>query len=197
MGRWKSYMRDYADECRSVSVSFLHKHGYFNSTQSGLITWTHGDSKNSISIASHIEENNDYIRFYYTQTNRDTGEKKDVDYKIPLVSTKCHFGGKRWWFMCPLSRNGVYCGKRVGVLYKGGDYFGCRHCYGLPYSSQYENYRSPLLATMNFMFKAEDLEKKMKRRTYAGRPTKKARRLARLCQRARPYLASLQMEKML
>ncbi len=34
----------------------------------------------------------------------------------------------------------VWCGRRVGVQYLGaGEYFGCRHCYNLTYTSSKES----------------------------------------------------------
>jgi hypothetical protein len=57
------------------------------------------------------------------------------DYSVRLVATRCHLGGVRWWFVCPLSTNGVACGRRVRKLYLRGRYFGCRHCHGLTYLS--------------------------------------------------------------
>lgn len=49
--------------------------------------------------------------------------------RVNLTSTACHFGGKRYWFLCPA------CSKRIGVLYRpyyAKDYF-CRHCHRLTY----------------------------------------------------------------
>jgi hypothetical protein len=132
------------------------------------------------------EEN--YVRFYYTVTDRSTGEKTDYDYKVQLTTTPCNFGGVRYWFICSLSRNGIYCGRRVGKLYKApsGHYFGCRHCYNLSYDSRNES-RSGRIGQLGYLLKAErryeDLYKQTKRWTYKGRPTKKAKRLHALEQR--------------
>src|SRR5262249_51545398 len=63
----------------------------------------------------------------------------DLDYSVRLVTTPCHLGGVRWWFICPLSRNGVGCGRRVRKLYLCGKYFGCRHCHNLTYRSCQES----------------------------------------------------------
>ena len=41
-------------------------------------------------------------------------------------------GGDRQWLICP------HCARRVAVVYGLGSGFLCRHCYGLPYSSQSE-----------------------------------------------------------
>src|SRR5204863_5712559 len=62
-----------------------------------------------------------------------------LDYSLPLVATKCHLGGRRWWFVCPLSRGGVACGRRVKKVYLRGKYFGCRHCHDLVYTSSQES----------------------------------------------------------
>ena len=52
-------------------------------------------------------------------------------------TTRPGLGGLRWWFECPLTVNGVPCGRRVGRLYlpPWARYFGCRHCFRLTYRS--------------------------------------------------------------
>jgi hypothetical protein len=62
-----------------------------------------------------------------------------LDYTVRLVTTGCHLGGVRWWFICPLSRNEVTCGRRVRKLYLHGKYFGCRRCHDLSYTSCQES----------------------------------------------------------
>lgn len=64
-------------------------------------------------------------------------ELTEVDYGIDLETTPCNFGGERWWFRCPLVKNGTPCERRCFKLYcpPGGDYFGCRECYDLTYQS--------------------------------------------------------------
>ncbi|MGI0059306.1 MAG: hypothetical protein ACREBJ_06015, partial [Nitrosotalea sp.] len=139
MGRYYYSKKEEADSLKKIQTWFLKKHGYFDrGFHSGMITWTSSwsENKSNISIQSSIFDEEQYIKLNYTQTDRDTGEKKDFDYKIPLTTTPCYFGGKRYWLICPVSKCGVYCGKRVGVLYKLGDYFACRHCYDLSYESR-------------------------------------------------------------
>jgi hypothetical protein len=66
----------------------------------------------------------------------------ELDYKARLVWTPCNFGGRRWWFVCPLVVNGRACNRRVGVLYLGGGkYFGCRPCHDLTYESSRESHK--------------------------------------------------------
>jgi len=174
------------EDCRSVSISFLKKHGYFSEpcSMSGTIIWKNcfGEKTSSIGITVFTLDSIDYIRFYYTVTNRSSGKKTDYDYKVQLTTTPCNFGGVRYWFICPLSKNGVYCGRRVAKLSKapGANYFGCRHCYNLSYESRNES-RLGRIGQLGYLLKVEnqyeELYKKVKRWTYRGRPTKRARKL--------------------
>jgi hypothetical protein len=79
------------------------------------------------------------IKLRYTITKW-SGEKPDLDYVIKLTTTPLPWGGVRYWFICPLSVNGVACCRRVAILYlpPGGNYYGCRHCYNLTYKSSQE-----------------------------------------------------------
>jgi hypothetical protein len=64
-----------------------------------------------------------------------------VDYKVRLVTTTPHYGGLRWWFICPLVRRDGGPPRRVAKLYlpPGGKYFGSREGYGLTYRSCQES----------------------------------------------------------
>lgn len=142
MGRWSYSSRSTTGECKSISVKFLNTHHYFDGyVRAGGMKWSrNGEETGSIGFVISIIEGDEYIRFQYAQSNRNTAEKTELDYKALLVSTPCHFGGRRWWFICPLVVNGNVCNRRVGVLYLGGDkYFGCRHCYNLTYQSSKEH----------------------------------------------------------
>jgi len=138
MGRHSYSNRWTCEESKSIPVTFLNKHHYFDGgVRWGGMNWTrNGEKTGSISFVVSAVEGDEYIRFQYTQTDRHSGEKTELDYKVRLEWTACHFGGRRWWFICPLVVNGRACNRRVGVLYlDGGKYFGCRHCYDLTYES--------------------------------------------------------------
>lgn len=54
-------------------------------------------------------------------------------YKIPVVITKCNYGGERHWFLCPLST----CQRRSKKLYLHNQKaFLCRKCLNLAYTTQ-------------------------------------------------------------
>jgi hypothetical protein len=62
--------------------------------------------------------------------------------RVPIVWSRCHFGGFRPWFRCTKDAGGGHgCGRRVARLYLRGHAFACRHCCGLAYLSQSENPR--------------------------------------------------------
>jgi len=196
MGRYYWDKKDTVEDCRSVSISFLKKHDYLseNSSRSGGISWKncYGEETSSIGIVVSTFEGEKYVRFYYTVTNRSSGEKTDYDYKVTLTTTPCNLGGVRYWFICPLSRNGVYCGRRVGKLYSppGSHYYGCRHCFDLSYESRNEP-RLARFGGIGYPIKAErqfeDLYKQIKRWTYRGKPTGKVKKLRALEAKMRAY----------
>jgi hypothetical protein len=170
--------------CKKIEIWWLLRdmsiHGttYKNTT----ISWGENGSRGSVGTDVSILDEK-YVRFHYTQTDNTTGEKKDFNYKVQLIETPCHFGGTRFWFLCSLYKSGKYCGRRVGVLYKDGDYFGCRYCYDLTYSSRNvtKNYRYyPLFKVIELEDKIEKLHKKTVKYTHNGRPTKKRRKLEKL-----------------
>ncbi len=73
------------------------------------------------------------VKVTYSWQNN-SGEAGKLDYPVELQTTSCHYGGVRYWFVCPT----VECGKRVAKLYLGDKYFACRHCCRLAYHSQRE-----------------------------------------------------------
>ena len=141
MGRWSYSDRRTTEECKSISTKWLKKYDYFIGYKHGGMTWSRaGQQTGSISFCVSTFERDEYIRFQYTQTDRHFGEKAELDYKVRLEWTSCHFGGRRWWFICPLVVNGQVCNRRVGALYlASGKYFGCRHCHNLTYQSSKEH----------------------------------------------------------
>jgi hypothetical protein len=198
MGGYYFDKKDTVEDCRSVSIAFLRKHGYFSEPcyMSGTISWKNylGEETSSIGIVVSTLYGENNIRFHYTSTKRDTGEKTKYDYKVQLTTTPCNFGGVRYWFLCPLTKNGVYCGRRVAKLYcvPGANYYGCRHCYNLSYESRNET-RSGMFGAFGGVLRTEkqieDLRSQIKRWTYRGNPTRRVRRLKDLERQASKYLA--------
>lgn len=174
-------MKTEADSLKKIQVWRLKKLGFLQGFwASGSLRWTNSWSgkESSVGINVLLNESEKYLRIHYTQTKED-GDKKDFDYKIPFTTTSCYFGGFRYWFICPWYANRVYCGRRVGVLYLGGDYFACRHCYDLSYTSKNQS-KSKWSLILDPLFKRDEIaEKKYKLRVkfWKGKPTKRYRKL--------------------
>lgn len=146
MARYDFSSRYVVEDCRSISISWLKKHGYFKGAwYTGEIKWTsgYGEDLGSAGFSTDLCEGRGSLTFQYVYTNTSNGEKESLKYPVYLVSTPCNYGGRRWWFICTFSKNGTYCGRRVGALYlvPEGKYFACRHCYNLTYKSCQESHR--------------------------------------------------------
>jgi len=176
--------KDEADSCKKIEIWWLlrdikERGGYKSTT----VRWGEDGSAGRVGVTVSIWGEEKYVQFSYSQTDYRTGEKRDFDYKVPVVETTCHFGGTRYWFQCSLFKKGTHCGRCVGVLYKGGDYFGCRHCYELTYSSQKTNRRGGMYAlyrSLETYIKIDKLADKSKRYFYAGKLTKTQKRIDEL-----------------
>lgn len=165
-----------ADDLFKLDMPWLKRNGYLMDYKSSIVERTNNFTKqieriNLVVSISNIPEET-YVRVSHN----------DISYQIQLVKTPCHYGGYRFWFLCPLITDGMKCDRRVGVLYKLGDYFMCRH-HGLTYHSKRLNKRCwayPYEQVITLQKKIRGLEATMNKRTYQGILTKKAQRLERL-----------------
>ena len=196
MGRYYFDSKTTVEQATQLSIFKLKEFGLLDGFyRASTLTWTHSFSGHKDSIGIVVDTENMYAKVNYTTTDRHTDEKTDYDYKISLTTTPCNFGGVRYWFICPLSINGVHCGRRVGTLHlaSGGNYFGCRHCYDLSYASRNES-RLGRFGNIGYTIvterKIEELYSQIKRWTYKGKPTKKARKLQALEAKVHAHLNS-------
>lgn len=100
---------------------------------SGSLDWTRNGERNaSIGYSFDLADSEDArVTLHYTWTpNGD--EPRTVQQVICLTWTRPHYGGRRWWFICPST------GRRVGKLHlpPGGGKFASRVAWRLPYRSQ-------------------------------------------------------------
>ena len=128
----------------------------------GTLKWTStrtGEDRGNIGYEINTRNPSDmWLRVYYTSTIR--GEKHSMDYNIRLTATQPHYGGKRFWFICPLT------GNRTPVLYSppGSKWFASRYAYNLKYQSQSEG---PLDRAISRKFR---LREKIGGENYSRRP---------------------------
>ncbi|MBD3343289.1 MAG: hypothetical protein GF353_29605 [Candidatus Lokiarchaeota archaeon] len=145
------------DGVRHIDILELSRRGLFEMDASSVwwkFSWKDGDVELA-SIGGKIVRESGMARgieFFYTVTDGVTGASERIHYEVPVVSTPCNYGGRRWWFVCNLQRNGGECNRRCRILYLPGrnKYFGCRECYELTYESRqrhrekfYETFEKP------------------------------------------------------
>ena len=86
-------------------------------------SWTARSRANRLAVSIH-----GYVRLQHPSRASDCTEHRD--YTVGLIWTVPQFGGRRWWFSCPVS------GRRCGVLYlpRGASKFASAKSYGLDYA---------------------------------------------------------------
>lgn len=143
--RWGScWKMRTVEDCLRLDISEMRRAGFLQpGWRSGIWRWRNSVTKEayaSVSYVVNMTEHSPGVHLEYRVTARD-GTKRELAYAISLQSSSCHFGGKRWWFTCPLLTDGQPCRRRVRVLYlpPGSDYFGCRHCHQLTYRSSQQS----------------------------------------------------------
>ena len=174
------------DSMCSFNTKFLKSKRYLSpGMHAGTFWWGPDNTENSISILSNVNDSESWIRLEYNFICDDTAKER-MKYSIRLTPTHCQFGGKRWWLICPLTRNGVPCQKRVSKLYGLGKWFGCRTCGDFAYDSQYEK-RIGYFGTLGYYY---GLRAKLtttfphRIKYWKGLPTKRHRRYLVLYMRA-------------
>jgi hypothetical protein len=142
---WRPTKKTTVEECRSLDTNRWMREGIIAAQVCHYGNWVwyrdrdHKEITSTISYCVNTLASLPKVRLTYTFTE----SKLSIDYSIPLTSTRPRFGGIRWWFRCPLAVRDRPCLRRVGKLYlpPGGRYFGCRHCYGLTYTSCQDSHR--------------------------------------------------------
>jgi hypothetical protein len=108
-----------------LSVSSVRRHG--SGRRDGVVQWRCGDQdiaaiKYEINLWS-VERGSLWLSY--------AAHGKQMFRAISMTSTALHLGGRRWWFICPVT------GERVGKLYlpDGASEFAGRKAHDLTYTS--------------------------------------------------------------
>ena len=124
-----------ADTASKIDLAWMLRNGRAKEGGwiSGTLSWSWNDGSPAGSIgykAIMDQPGMERLELRYTLTR--SGKKEEVEQTIRLTFTEPHYGGKRWWMICP------YQNCRVGKLYLpgGGDRFASRKAWRLGYRSQ-------------------------------------------------------------
>lgn len=180
MGRYYFGNKDTTEQAKRIELSWLRKHDYLCGYRGGNIQWSvSGTPTGKINVTIDTYSDSPNIKLNYKVRKHGDEEWTDIDFSFRMESTPCRFGGKKWYFICGLYRNNVYCGRRARILYQTGNYFGCRKCADLTYGICNESKRSRVgfwKIWSNESRAEEYYIKNVKRHFYAGKPTKKYKR---------------------
>ena len=110
-----------------LDVRWLERHGFLipNCTQ-GLQLWRDGARRAQLWM--RFEINRLTVDF---DLGRDLFGKRRSRFELRLRWSKCHYGGRRAWLVCPRQA----CGRAVAILYATEDFL-CRRCRGVTYPLQ-------------------------------------------------------------
>lgn len=114
-----------AEQILSLDVRLIQRAGMLRPGYVGELNWKNnsGEPAGSIRISAAV----DSIRLDHGM------DRKACSQSITIVRTRCHFGGSRPWFVCPIG------GDRVAILYAWAGRFACRRCQHIAYLSQSED----------------------------------------------------------
>src|SRR5208282_708643 len=117
MSRCGYSKRPTCESCRFIDVREWHRQGLlrFNGLRFAC-SWTRGgEALGSIEVRSEADA---VILTIKTGWAAVFDGPKSVEQRVPIVWTRCHFGGARVWFQCPGDvGEGLCCGRRVARLY--------------------------------------------------------------------------------
>ncbi|MFH2035897.1 MAG: hypothetical protein ABIJ45_05785 [Candidatus Zixiibacteriota bacterium] len=167
VGRGVWFKKRLVDDCWKLDIKELTSNYIFDLDWQLIMNWKSSWGKTaSIGLDIHPPRN---IRLYYTVT-KNSGEKTDYDYITHYESTRCNYGGKRYWFLCP------NCGRKCRILYlpPKSNYFACRKCYNLTYRSQQEG-----KWRWSILFDAIEFADKWQMKTFRSNSVKKRQRYAK------------------
>lgn len=149
-GSGRAGWQDKVEDFKALDVGALRRAGMLKSGRGGNWAWFRGDEK--VGWIGLRAEPGVVILSYRRRWQG--GDWQDCTERVPLEWVPCTLGGARPYFRCPGVVNGLRCGRRVGKLFAGGQYFLCRHCYRLTYSSQSQPSQDRLLRKANKMRQA-------------------------------------------
>ena len=124
--------------CLSIAALVKKKGLVPGSWTRGTWQWSFEDSEPHARIgyeANLVDLGAAWLKLTYTANGN------PMDYSVRLGTTQPTYGGRRWWFLCPLARKDGGPPRRVAKLYlpPGGKYFGSRQTHGLAYTSCQES----------------------------------------------------------
>ena len=127
---WRRARTDVVEDCLVLSIADLVRHKVIvpGALTDGVLAWSRGGEQPHARVnyeADLLTDKHAAIKLRYCIDDRSENTHVWLRYTVP------QYGGRRWWFSCPLT------GDRVAKLYlpPGQSRFASRRAYGLAYKS--------------------------------------------------------------
>jgi hypothetical protein len=140
MGRKPWSDRLTVEECVALRISILRRAGVLASEPGSMFPASVPGLRLTIQMAGESR----HLLLVRCRPTEPADAAVALSCVLRLTGTRCHFGGIRRWFICPVRG----CGRRVGLLYlvPGASGFVCRSCGDLTYESRRHDNGSGRLA---------------------------------------------------
>jgi len=115
----------------AVDIRYLKKQKALIDGNNGSLTWSSRGEKVA-GVDYQVKKNG--IKLIYNCRIAGSEKWEAIEQFVRFDYTPCNYGGERTWLLC------TGCNKRVTSIYPVQKYFLCRHCCGLNYQSQHEDY---------------------------------------------------------
>jgi hypothetical protein len=164
LGSGRSSTRSLIEHSFVIDLPLMLKRGWMKDGQRGRFGFRFVNSGEQVRAYYDLRLPRDaWLELNYRQYIR-ADVQPEVAQLIRLTFTQPHFGGRRWWMICPCD------GRRVAKLYRPpcGDTFACREEWDLAYESQRQGQLVRTLARWDRI--ERQLERQERKQAKAGRP---------------------------
>jgi hypothetical protein len=131
---WQGTKKDVVDQCIVISIKELIRERILvpGNYRRGALVWGDGDTESAARFNFESKLGQDGTGSLFL---RYIGAGEQFCHWVSLRSTVPHYGGRRWWFVCPLK--GICAAKLY--LPPGATCFACRQAHDLTYTSCQES----------------------------------------------------------
>lgn len=157
-----------AEETKKIRIKDLVDNDVFkNGKNNRTIEWSYGDeTTDTAHITAFTAFGRTAIHVKYRTTIGTETKGQNQNYDIDIITTPCHFGGYRRWFICPT------CRTKHTVLFMVTPIFQCRECSNIAYESQNYSHFQRQYGRALRQPDVDEILNTVKRFYYNGKPTK-------------------------
>ena len=117
--RGRCNKKEVVEDCLSIDANRWMREGILKADVHHYGTWRWTYSSGKSFPVNYVVDSRAHssavVRLSYSWTWNNSQQPESADYSIRLTTTDPHFGGLRWWFVCPLIVNGRPCNRAAAA----------------------------------------------------------------------------------